>query len=210
MRIIAGEYRGRTLTSPTGKNVRPSSGMLREALFNILQFQIEGARFLDLFAGSGAIGLEALSRGADHVTFVESDPQALQCIHKNIDLLGVRDRSRIIKGDVAKTLSKLSSGDALFDVIFADPPYEKEIKQPGRASSSYSEEVLRLIDVNSLLSPKGRVFIEDAKSNEALDSNAFRSSLPILRLQSCRQFGRSQLWEFAPILIQIEEASKED
>jgi 16S rRNA (guanine(966)-N(2))-methyltransferase RsmD len=128
MRIIAGRYRSRTLVAPAGMATRPSSDRLRETLFNVLAPRIEGARFLDLYAGSGAVGLEALSRGAAHVEFVERAPAALTVLRKNLAQLGLTEGFRIHGAGVGAVLrkmkpAKLNSG-AAFDVVFLDPPYD--------------------------------------------------------------------------------------
>jgi 16S rRNA (guanine(966)-N(2))-methyltransferase RsmD len=128
MRIIAGRYRSRTLVAPAGMATRPSSDRLRETLFNVLAPRIEGARFLDLYAGSGAVGLEALSRGAAHVEFVERAPAALTALRKNLAQLGLTEGFRIHGAGVGAVLrkmkpAKLNSG-AAFDVVFLDPPYD--------------------------------------------------------------------------------------
>ena len=128
MRIIAGRYRSRTLVAPAGMATRPSSDRLRETLFNVLAPRIEGALFLDLYAGSGAVGLEALSRGAAGVEFVERAPAALAVLRKNLAALGVTDGFRIHGAGVGSVLRKMkaakSDGDAAFDVVFLDPPYD--------------------------------------------------------------------------------------
>jgi 16S rRNA (guanine966-N2)-methyltransferase len=123
LRIIAGEARGRRLSTPEGMDVRPSTSRVREAVFNSLHSQgcLEGAEVLDLFAGSGALGLEALSRGAASVTFVESAPSALTALRANIDAVGVNDRCRVVAGDVMEEMSRL---DGDYDVALCDPPYE--------------------------------------------------------------------------------------
>ena len=122
LRIIAGEARGRRLSAPEGMDVRPTTSRVREAVFNSLHSQgcLEGANVLDLFAGSGALGLEALSRGAASATFVESAPSALAALRANIDAVGFNDRCRVVPGDVMEELPRLS-GD--YGVALCDPPY---------------------------------------------------------------------------------------
>ncbi len=128
MRIVAGQFRSRTLQAPAGLATRPTSDRLRETLFNVLAPRIEGAAFLDLYAGSGAVGIEALSRGAASVEFVERDPAALAVLRANLAGLGLTERFRIHAGGVGGWLRKLgsggSSGSALrFDLVFLDPPW---------------------------------------------------------------------------------------
>ena len=123
MRIVAGEFRGRTLKSPRWDGLRPTSDRLRETLFNILGPSIRGARVLDGFAGTGAIGIEALSRGAAHVVFVERDPRAVTLIDTNLAplLAGDRPKPVIIRAGFADAVRRLDG--EVFDVIVLDPPY---------------------------------------------------------------------------------------
>jgi 16S rRNA (guanine966-N2)-methyltransferase len=121
MRIIAGEWRGRTIRAPGGRGVRPTTDRVREAWLGSLGSAVEDARVLDLFAGSGAVGLEALSRGAREVVFVERSRPALLALEANIQALGASDRSTVVRADVFRYLDRLS--DSNFDLALADPPY---------------------------------------------------------------------------------------
>lgn len=121
MRIISGKYRGRKLISPKGDSVRPTSDMVKESIFNVIQFGIAGARFLDLFAGSGNVGIEALSRGASQVYFVDNNRQSVQLIEQNTQ--GFSDDFKIISKDY---VDALMSVDGQFDYIFVDAPYAKD------------------------------------------------------------------------------------
>jgi len=121
MRIVAGSLKGRRLDAPAWEGLRPTSDKLRETLFNVLAPRIEGARLLDGFAGTGAVGIEALSRGASHVTFVESDPRAIALIETNLARCGIGDRYAIIRVRFVGTEQPAVAGP--FDVIFLDPPY---------------------------------------------------------------------------------------
>jgi 16S rRNA (guanine966-N2)-methyltransferase len=125
MRIIAGLLRSRTLQAPPGLATRPTSDRLRETLFNVLAPRIEGAAFLDLYAGSGAVGMEALSRGAGHVSFVERAPAAVSVLRGNLERLGLRAGFHVQTGSVGGFLRK-PRGDGLkvFDLVFLDPPYD--------------------------------------------------------------------------------------
>jgi 16S rRNA (guanine966-N2)-methyltransferase len=120
VRIIAGEFKGRRIKTPAGDRTRPTAGRVREAWFSILQAEIPGARVLDLFAGSGALGLEALSRGAVAVDFVEKHGLALEVLRANIATLGVEDRVKIHRTDALRFAERVT---APYDVAFADPPY---------------------------------------------------------------------------------------
>ena len=126
MRIIAGEYRGRALRAPAGRRMRPTQGHVRQVLFDIAGRTIAGARVLDLFAGVGALGIEALSRGASSVCFVEQDKVTLACLRENLASLDLVDRSRVLAVSVEKGLRMLAEERIPFDWICADPPYALE------------------------------------------------------------------------------------
>ena len=125
MRIIAGRLGSRRLGAPTGEATRPTSDRLRETLFNVLAPRIENATFLDLYAGSGAVGFEALSRGAANVVFVERAPSALKVLRTNLSHLGITGGFRIYPGSVAAYLRRTADpGAGTFDLVFLDPPYD--------------------------------------------------------------------------------------
>ncbi len=126
MRIIAGQLRGRRLHRPPGEGVRPTSDHVREALFAILGPSVEGAVFLDLYAGTGAIGIEALSRGASAVTFIEHSPSALRVLGENLNRCDVKEGVEIRRCRVAQFLRRSDWWAAPYDVIVADPPYEAD------------------------------------------------------------------------------------
>jgi 16S rRNA (guanine966-N2)-methyltransferase len=123
MRVIAGAFKGRRLKTPAWEGLRPTSDKLRETLFNIVAPRIGGARVLDGYAGTGAVGIEALSRGAAHVTFVDSDRRAVRLIEENLAACGVKADYTIETGDLVSVLRR-RPGDALFDLIWLDPPYD--------------------------------------------------------------------------------------
>ncbi len=123
MRIIAGEFRGRVIKSPTDTKTRPTSDRLRETVFNVLAPRIEGARFLDLCAGTGAIGMEAVSRGAEHVTFVDRSRRACALIEENLDLLSIPEETTDIQALTAENFAGREHKDG-WDIVFYDPPYE--------------------------------------------------------------------------------------
>ena len=123
MRIIAGERRGHTIFAPRGRETRPTSDRVRENVFNIIAPWVEGARVLDLYAGSGAMGLEALSRGAASALFVESDPDALRAIERNLDKLQLTG-ARVVRLESATALLQESGASRKYDLVLADPPYE--------------------------------------------------------------------------------------
>jgi 16S rRNA (guanine966-N2)-methyltransferase len=122
MRIVAGQWRGRRIAAPPGSDVRPTLDRVREAWMSILQLELPGSRVIDLFAGSGALGLEALSRGAVSVDFVEQNPRVLSVLRDNITVLGAEDTARVHRRDAMRFASGLESG--AYDIAFADPPYK--------------------------------------------------------------------------------------
>ena len=150
MRVIAGIYKGRRLKTLEGMNVRPTSDRLRETLFNVLALQIEGARFIDICAGTGAVGIEAKSRGAASVTFIEASRKAAAIIEENLRYLGITDGVRVINRDALAALKKLAQGEMQFDLCYFDPPYESEIHSP----------VLWQIVKHNLLAEGGIVIVE--------------------------------------------------
>jgi 16S rRNA (guanine966-N2)-methyltransferase len=130
VRIIAGEWRGRRISAPKGDAVRPTLDRVREAWMSMVHASLPEARVLDLFAGSGALGLEALSRGAARVDFLENDPRAFRVLRENIEVLGAGERSTVHCEDALGFLSKVSESEEAtpaYDVAFADPPYRKNL-----------------------------------------------------------------------------------
>ena len=123
MRVITGTARGRRLKELLGMETRPTTDKVKESLFSIIQFDIEGRRVLDLFAGTGQLGIEALSRGAAEAVFVDRRPDAVRLVQENLALCGFTDRARVKSGDV---LAYLKSGEK-FDLIFLDPPYAADL-----------------------------------------------------------------------------------
>ena len=128
MRVIAGEARRLKLIAPKGMDTRPTGDKIKETLFNILQPELYGANFLDLFAGSGAIGIEALSRGASKASFIEKDREALKCIRSNLETTHMTDRANVYGVDVLSFLHGLNSKDK-FDIVFMDPPYRQGLEK---------------------------------------------------------------------------------
>ena len=122
LRVSGGEARGRRLKAP--KNIRPTQGIVKQALFNLVGPDIEGAVVLDLFAGSGAIGIEALSRGAATVWFVDQQARGLAILRQNLDALGFKERAHVIRGDVVRWLESSPNVIKSADFVFLDPPYE--------------------------------------------------------------------------------------
>ena len=190
MHIISGKYKNQKLTVPKGNITRPTSGRLRESLFNICQGYVEDALFLDLFAGSGAIGFEALSHGAKHVTFVDDAKASCSSIETNAKNLGASKQVDILYGDVFAQLSKLEKRNKQFDIIYVDPPYDA-FKTIDKSQVSFSTLVLKMIDEGNLLKDGGDLFIEDS-----MDSKPEPEKLINLKLKSSRKLGRSFLQHY--------------
>lgn len=153
LRITGGEFRGRFIQTPPdrpGKNtVRPTQARLRQALFNSIQMIVPEAKVLDLFAGSGALGFEALSRGASSVVFVEEAPVALKCLTRNVADFKVNERVQII-GDSMERVSKRLTGYGPFDLVLADPPY----------AEGWEMKLLETLPWDQLLTPEGHFVLE--------------------------------------------------
>lgn len=155
MRVIAGAAKGTPLQVQKGRGTRPTSDKVKGALFNILGPIFEDAVFLDLFAGSGAVGIEALSRGAVRAVFVEKDASALQSITKNLHKTGFSDKIRVMPQDVLVALCILGREGWSFDYIFLDPPYKSSLIAP----------VLKAIKERDLLKRRGIIIVEHAKDH---------------------------------------------
>jgi 16S rRNA (guanine(966)-N(2))-methyltransferase RsmD len=161
MRIIAGSYRSRSLEAPPGLATRPTSDRLRETLFNVLAPRIEGAAFLDLYAGSGAVGIEALSRGAASVEFVERAPAALKILRTNLFRLGLTAGFRIHAASVKTTLQRINPLEE-FDLVFLDPPYD--------AATEYSATLGLLGGGGAGLLTSGALVIAEHRRKERLEA----------------------------------------
>lgn len=155
MIITAGKYKGRKIKTLTSNDVRPTSSMVRESVFNIVQLTEEGTifysgetKFLDLFAGSGIMGLEAFSRGACEVVFVEKNPQAIKCLKQNLSIVAEQDNIRLITGDSLKALDRFAENS--FNFIYIDPPYKSGLYMP----------VLQKIRDNQILAKNGVIVLE--------------------------------------------------
>jgi 16S rRNA (guanine966-N2)-methyltransferase len=173
MRVIAGKYRSRRLVAPSGEQTRPTSDRLRETLFNVLGAAVEGSAWLDLFAGSGAIGIEAVSRGAAMVYFVESSQRAARAIRSNLASLKIDRGFEILERDVAVALRQLDARKVPCDFCFLDPPYRKQ--------EDY-EQVLSLLARSHLLKPETLVIAEHDKRFDPGESFA-----PLIRRRVLRQ-----------------------
>ena len=129
MRVIAGSARSLKLITVDSMDTRPTTDRIKETLFNMLSTDIPGCRFLDLFSGSGAIGIEALSRGAGHAVLVENGRKALECINSNLEFTKLKDRAQVMSVDAVQAVSMLERQGKAFDIIFMDPPYGKLLEK---------------------------------------------------------------------------------
>jgi 16S rRNA (guanine966-N2)-methyltransferase len=170
MRVIAGKYRSRVLKGPGSLRLRPTSDRLRETLFNVLGPSIEDSLFIDLFAGTGAVGIEAISRGARETIFVESNPKAARLIRENINTLEIQQTAELLEASALRGLERMATRHLLADFIFLDPPYEK--------TGEYLE-TLEFLDASHLIAPRGIVIVE----------HYWKSALPefLTRLECTRQ-----------------------
>lgn len=153
MRVIAGTLKGRSLKAVPGMSTRPTTDKIKESIFNIIGPFFNGGTALDLFAGSGGLGIEAISRGFDRCIFVDRDFKAVQTIKTNVSQCKVQDQSEIFRNDSARALQALAKKEAVFEGIFLDPPYKKQ----------KLEALLFIIDKQNLLSAEGFIVAEHAK-----------------------------------------------
>jgi len=176
IRIIAGMARGRRLVTPKGLSTRPTRERVRESLFSILQGRVEGARVLDLFAGSGALGLEALSRGARLAVFVERSPQAIAALRENLAHLGVAGGT-ILAEDVMGFITR-SHGPAGFDLVFADPPYAggggRRLLDEGRWEHLLAPHGMLVLESEEEMAPGGSLERTDVRHYGRTYINFFR------------------------------------
>ena len=179
LRITAGAFRSRTIHTVPGQAVRPSPAMLREALFNIVGPRIAGSRFLDLCAGSGAVGIEALSRGAAHATLVDSHPASIAVIRRNLEALGALDRATILRRDAAHAPGDLTRRGERFDVAFLDPPYDT-----GTAGAC-----VRAAGLRAIIPAAGRLYVQHRRG-------AALPAAPGWQLADERRFGDTMLTTF--------------
>ncbi len=151
MRIIAGEKRGAKLFAPEDKFIRPTTDRVKESLFGILQFVIADTNVMDLCCGSGNLGLEALSRGAESATFIDIDEKSIELLNKNIDKLGYQEKSAVIKSDSRQALKELSLKQKQFDYILFDPPYN---------DLTLYKDIIEYVLQNKLLTKDGALIVE--------------------------------------------------
>jgi 16S rRNA (guanine(966)-N(2))-methyltransferase RsmD len=179
-RIVAGTFGGRRLATPAGRGTRPSSDRVREALFNALVARVDlaGCRFADLYAGSGAVGLEALSRGAGHVLLVEADQRAARVIRENAAVLGARPAVRVVADRVERVLAGPPAQP--YDIVFADPPYSLD-------PSDLAAALTALVD-GGWLGPDAVIAVERSSRDAPL------GWVPGVTADGVRRYGETTLW----------------
>ena len=179
-RVIAGSLKGRRLVTPEGLETRPTTDRCKEALFGVIQFELADVAFLDLFAGSGGIGIEALSRGAKSLDLVESDPRAVSVIRQNLVSLGVMPQSSLHSMSCERAVAMFSAARKQFDIIFMDPPYhhgwEQKIGQMVSDAAILKEDGLLIIESASDtdVSVEG-LFLEKVKTYKTTRFSFFRN-----------------------------------
>ncbi len=173
MRIISGIAKGRTIYTPKGEKTRPTTDRIKESVFAIIQAYIPNSRVLDLFAGSGNMGLEALSRGAESCVFIDRDRTSIEVIKKNTSNLNFKTQAQVYQLDYRNALRKLHSRREIFDVIFVDPPYNKGIIQP----------VVAMIHEMDILDHNG-IIVAEHSINETIDTNGL-----LLQVKDQREYG---------------------
>lgn len=156
MRVIAGSAKSLKLKTVEGMDTRPTQDRIKETLFNMIQYDIAGCKFLDLFSGSGAMGIEALSRGAREAVFVEQGRQPLSCIRENLSFTHLEEQATVLPMDVTQAISKLETIGQTFDFIFMDPPYNK----------GWEDKILALLDQSSICTEETVVIVESALDTE--------------------------------------------
>lgn len=182
LRIIGGKFKSRLIKTPKSLQTRPTSSLVRKAFFDICRNELEECQFLDLFAGSGAMGIEAISRGAAHATFVEANKHALACIQDNLKSLKIEDQATVIRKDVLTGLKLLSKLDKRFNLVYIDPPYEQN-----------PIEVLAFIDRTNLIDKGGIVFLEEKVPSKIKQE---KEKLTHLIWREERKFGTTVLNQF--------------
>jgi 16S rRNA (guanine966-N2)-methyltransferase len=170
MRVISGTLKGRRLMAPAGMATRPTADRIKESVFNILAGSVQNKRVLDLFAGTGALGIETLSRGAAFAVFVDQAKPALSAIRCNIQALGLEDRTRVIHWNILKNLNCLIPERNAFDLVFLDPPYETNAVSPALARllscGALTDDARVVIEHSSrepIAQPMGRLILTDQR-----------------------------------------------
>jgi len=181
LRVISGNLRGKRLFAPKGQELRPTSDRVKEAIFDILRDQFQGQNVLDLFAGTGALGIECLSRGASKAVFVEESPRSLSVLRRNIEECRLKGQAEVLARKVLPALKILEARGEAFELIFLDPPYGK-----GEA-----RRVLEVLSGSSIVTP-GTLVVAEHSVSEGIDS------IPSLQRTDLRKYGRTLVSFFRP------------
>lgn len=176
MRVIAGEVRGRKLVAPAGLATRPTADRVRQSLFDMIAVRWTGGKALDLFAGSGALGIEALSRGADEAIFVDQHAAALKALETNLAACRFAERAQVVRGDFRTALRKLAAEGRRFDLVFIDPPYEGGMRDAAAAAAT------------AVLAPGALVAVETADTEPPFTAPAGWT------LEAERKYGRTLIY----------------
>jgi len=182
MRVIAGTARRLILETGTGKDIRPTTDRLKEMVFNTIQYDVQNSLFLDLFSGTGAIAIEALSRGASKAILVEQNHDAIACIEKNLIKTKFVDKSEVLKYDYSRALQMIESRKVTFDIIYMDPPYNK----------GFEAKAIVLIDALSLLKKNGLLICE----SDAHTDFGFTNELDHLYIDKVKSYKTSKFTFF--------------
>lgn len=166
LQIVGGRHRSRMLKTPKGQHTRPTRSLVREAVFNILQGSTADSVVLDLFAGSGAMGLEAISRGASFVVFCDSSRQAVEAVRQNLALLREKEKAQVLQCDALLALHRLQGEQKRFDLILMDPPYGMD-----------PHDVIQFIQQSTLLKEEGLLVLEQAKGHEVFIPEALEQKM---------------------------------
>lgn len=177
MRVISGEFRGRKLEKLEGMEIRPTSDRVKESLFNILGARIYDCAFLDLFAGTGGIGIEACSRGASQLVFIDESAKSINVLKDNLDKLNILDKVEVYNTDYINAINKLASDNRKFDIIFIDPPYSK----------GFAQNALVHIFENGVLKEEGIIITEHDLQDKMPETTG------TLSLQRQKKYGNTML-----------------
>ena len=188
LRLIGGKFKNHLIKTPAGLLTKPTMSMMRKSVFDICQADVAGSKFLDLFACSGAMGLEALSRGAGFATFIEKDRRSAKCIEENLHAMHLENQGKVLCGDALTLLKKLPTEKPLFNLVYIDPPYTL-VKNPG----CNPQQILEFFDTSSLLEKGTTLFLEEGfPSHLSIE----KLHLTTLRFINSRKFSNSLLHQF--------------
>lgn len=188
LKLIGGKFKNHTIKSPVGILTKPTMSLMRKSVFDICQNHISETRFLDVFACSGAMGIEALSRGASFSTFIDIDKRACRCIKENLQSLQLEDQGKVLCADALSALKELNQKGEKFDLVYVDPPYTHIAK-----NGFSPKEFIEFFDTSKLLNPDAILFIEEAfPSSFSIEE----LSLTSLNFKNSRKFSSSLLHQF--------------